>query len=228
MKEKIAIALQDITVIKETLEDTKVHFRGMYHMCFLMAVFNGVKYLWMLLEIRFLSRVMLGGFVIRYLWPLLLVFSFLMVYRREKKHSNRYYLGMIGVWGFMAGVIPAMAALVDLIRFFAAAGHGSGDASQMRGSLFMESISSILLLSIFLVICGYLLQKRVFMILAILNLFCYMVLETCFASAGIPFPIGGQPQARLVYSSVYSMIVTCLGYLALGRYLLGVQSKRKV
>ena len=65
MKEKIAIALQDITMIKETLEDTKVHYRGMYHMCFLMAVFNGVKYLWMLLEIRFLSRVMLDGFVDR-------------------------------------------------------------------------------------------------------------------------------------------------------------------
>ena len=91
----------------------------------------------------------------------------------------------------------------------------------MRGSLFMESISSILLLSILLVICAYILQNRTFMILAILNLFCFMVLEQCFPSAGIPFHVGGQTQTLLVYSAAYSMMVNCLGYLALGVYLSG-------
>ena len=53
MNDKINIALQDITAIKETLDDAKVHYRGMYLMCFLLAAFNGVKYVWLLLEMSF-------------------------------------------------------------------------------------------------------------------------------------------------------------------------------
>lgn len=225
MNEKVDVALQDITFIRETLEDTKVHYRGMYLMCFLMAAFNGVKDIWILLEMRFMPRVMVGSFAACYLWPLLLVLSFLALYRKEKKYSNKYYLGMIGVWGFMAGVIPAVTALVDAVSWVAAGGRMPDDAAQMRGSIFMESISSILLVSIFLVICGYLLNKRTFMVLAVLNLFCYMILEKCLPFAGIPFPVGGQPQTRLVYSAVYSMTVTCLGYLVLGIYLLRRQNR---
>ena len=221
MNERIDSALQDITVIRETLDDTKVHYRGMYLMCFVMAAFNGVKYLWALLKLWFMQQMMVGGILICYLWPLCLVASYLCIYRREKKYSNKYYLSMLGVWGFMAGVIPAMAALVNVIRFFMAGGSVPVEAAQMRGSLFMESISSILLLSILLVICAYILQNRIFMILAILNLFCFMVLEQCFPSAGIPFRVGGQTQTLLVYSAAYSMMVNCLGYLALGVYLSG-------
>lgn len=221
MNERIDSALQDITVIRETLDDTKVHYRGMYLMCFVMAAFNGVKYLWALLKLWFMPQMMVGGILICYLWPLCLVASYLCIYRREKKYSNKYYLSMLGVWGFMAGVIPAMTMLVNVIRFFMTDGRVPVEAAQMRGSLFMESISSILLLSILLVICAYILQNRIFMILAILNLFCFMVLEQCFPSAGIPFHVGGQTQTLLVYSAAYSMTVNCLGYLALGVYLSG-------
>lgn len=226
MNERIDIALQDITVIKETLDDTKVHYRGMYLMCFLMAAFNGVKYIWTLLDLWFMPRVMVGVFVMCYLWPLLLVISYLCIYRNEKKYSNKYYLSMIGIWGFMAGVVPAVTAFVNVISFFMADGRVLVEAAQMRGSLFMDSISSILLLSIFLVICGYLLEKRFFLILAVLNLLGFMILERCFPSAGILFPVGGQAQSRLVYSSLYSMVVTCLGYLTLGVYLLGKKNRR--
>lgn len=225
MNEKIDIALQDIAVIRETLDDAKVHYRGMYLMCFVTAAFNGVKYLGTLLYLWLMPRMTAGYFVLCYLWPLFLVIGYLCIYRNEKKYSNKYYLGMIGVWGFMAGVIPAVTALVDVISFFMAGGSVSADAAKMRGSLFMGSISSILLLSILLVTGAYILQKRIFMILAILNLFCFMLLERCFPSAGIPFPIGGQTQARLAYSSAYSMAATCLGYLALGGYLLRRQRK---
>ncbi len=219
MNDKINIALQDITAIKETLDDAKVHYRGMYLMCFLLAAFNGVKYVWLLLEMHFMPRVMLGSYVMSYIWPLLLVVSFLWIYRSEKKYSNKYYLSMFGIWGFMAGVIPATAAVVNVFRLFTADGLVVEGAGQIRGSNFMESIASILLVSIFLVICGYILQKRIFMALAVLNLFCFMLLETCMPSSGIPFSVGGQTQTNLVYSSVYSIAVTCPGYVALGVYL---------
>lgn len=224
--EKIDIALQDITVIRETLEDTKVHYGGMYRMCFLMAVFNIVKYTWLLLEIRFMPRVMIGMYAICYLWPLLLVIGFLHIYREEKKYSNKYYLSMIGIWGFMAGVVPAVTALVNVFGLFAANGRIRDVAGGMRSSDYMERISGMLLLSILLVICGYILQRRLFMGLAVLNLFCFMLLETCLPSGGIPFPAGGQTQTKLAYCSVYTIAVTCLGYLALGFYLLHVQKRK--
>ena len=94
MNERIDSALQDITVIRETLDDTKVHYRGMYLMCFVMAAFNGVKYLWALLKLWFMPQMMVGGILICYLWPLCLVASYLCIYRREKKYSNKYYLSM--------------------------------------------------------------------------------------------------------------------------------------
>lgn len=228
MDERVDSALKDITVIRETLDDTRVHYRGMYFMCFVMAAFNGVRYSWELVNLWVMPQMMVvSGYVLCYLWPFFLLISFLYIYRHEKKYSNKYYLGMLGIWGFMAGVLPAVAALVNVFSLFMESGRASVEAIQMRGSFFAESISSILLVSILLVICAYILQNRIFMILAILNLFCFMMLEECFASAGIPFPFKGQAQARLVYSSIYSMAVTCFGYLALGMYLLGKQAKWK-
>ena len=80
---------------------------------------------------------------------------------------------MFGIWGFMAGVIPATAAVVNVFRLFTADGLVVEGAGQIRGSNFMESIASILLVSIFLVICGYILRKRMFMALAVLNVLFY-------------------------------------------------------
>lgn len=225
MDREVNAALEDIHIIKETLRDAKVRYRGIYFLCFLMAFFNSVKDIWTLLQLRFMPGMLFGSFVIRYIWPLLLVGGFLYLYQQEKQYSNKYYLSMIGIWGFMAGVIPAVTALVDVISLFISSGHVQ-DAALVRGSDFMESISNILLFSILLVICAYILQSRIFMVLAVLNLFCFMVLERCFPSAGIPFSIGGQEQTRLVYSSVYAITVTCLGYLALGVYLLRRQKGR--
>ena len=219
MSMKIDTALQDINIIKETLEDTKVHYRGMYLMCFLMASLNGVKDIWMLLEMRYMPAVMAGHFIGIYIYPLLLAVSYLYIYRKEKKYSNKYYLSMIGIWGFMASVIPAAAALTNTIGCVAGMDRSYDAAGQMRGSDFIESITNIVLFSVFLIICAYILNKRIFMALAVLNLLCYMFLEQYLTSEGIPFPMKGQAQAKLVYSSVYSIAVTCLGYAVLGSVL---------
>lgn len=219
MSVKIDTALQNISIIKETLEDTKVHYRGMYLMCFLMAALNGVKDIWMLLEVRFMPPVMAGHFIGIYIYPLLLAISYLYIYRNEKKYSNKYYLSMIGIWGFMASVIPAASALTNMIGRVAGRDRAYDAASPMRGSDFIVSITNIVLFSVFLIICAYILNRRFFMVLAVLNLLCYMFLEQYLTSEGIPFPIAGQTQTKLVYSSVYSIAVTCLGYAALGFFL---------
>ena len=219
MSMKIDTALQDINIIKETLEDTKVHYRGMYLMCFLMASLNGVKDVWMLLEMKYMPPVMAGHFIGIYIYPLLLAISYLYIYRKEKKYSNKYYLSMIGIWGFMASVIPAAAALTNTIGCVAGMDRSYDAAGQMRGSDFIVSITNIVLFSVFLIICAYILNKRIFMVLAVLNLLCYMFLEQYLALEGIPFPMRGQTQAKLVYSSLYSITVTCLGYAVLGSVL---------
>ncbi len=136
MNDKINIALQDITAIKETLDDAKVHYRGMYLMCFLLAAFNGVKYVWLLLEMHFMPRVMLGSYVMSYIWPLLLVVSFLWIYRSEKKYSNKYYLSMFGIWGFMAGGGPATPGRGDGFRAFLYGGTRLGGGGEKRGGEF--------------------------------------------------------------------------------------------
>ena len=43
MDREVNAALEDIHIIKETLRDAKVRYRGIYFLCFLMAVFNSVK-----------------------------------------------------------------------------------------------------------------------------------------------------------------------------------------
>lgn len=216
MSVKTDTVLQDINIIKETLEDAKVHYRGMYQMCFLMAAFNGVKYIWLLLEMKYTPSVMAGHFMVYHIWPLLLTLSYLCIYRNEKRNSNKYYLSMIGIWAFMASVVPAAAALINLIGFVSGKGRSYDAMVQLRGSDFIVGITNIVLFSVFLIICAYILDQRFFMALAVLNLLCYMFLEQYLTSEGIPFPMGGQAQAKLVYSSVYSITVTCLGYAVLG------------
>lgn len=79
-----------------------------------------------------------------------------------------------------------------------------------------------------MIICAYILDKRIFMVLAVLSLFCFMILEEFFTSEGIPFRVGNQTQTRLVYSSVYSIIVDSLGYMALGLYLRRKQKEQEI
>lgn len=228
MNSKIDTALHDIDIIKGTLEDTKVHYRAMYLMCFLMAAVNGIKYIWLLLEVRFMPSMVTGVFVGVYICPLILMIGYLYIYRNEKKYSNKYYLSMIGIWGFMASVIPAMKAVVNMIGAFLRADQVYDSAPLLRGSDFIDTITNIILFSVFLIICAYILDKRIFMILAVLSLFCFMILEKFFTSEGIPFRVGNQTQTRLVYSSVYSIIVDSLGYMALGLYLRRKQKEQEI
>lgn len=149
---------------------------------------------------------------------LLLVIGYVCLYRSEKKYSNKYYVSMLSVWGIVAIAVPVCAAIVDIL---------GGVILQENTNMYNHSIifyisnfSGILLFSIFLIICAYLMDRKYFIGLAVAVLFAYMLLAACFGDKSIPFPfMPGQPQAGIPYHSVYYNVVTWFGYFVLGLYI---------
>lgn len=220
MNTEISDALQRINTIQETIEDAKVHYRGMYLMCFLLGLYNILRYI---LGMTFLLhpawKVCLSVSV--YVLPVLLLAGYICIYKSEKKYSNKYYLSLICIWGIVAIAIPVSAMAVNLLQFL----FGAKDNSAVNGdgllfASFAANFSGILLFSVFMVVCAYSLNKRYMVGLAVAGLFGYMLLTSFLGNADIPFPfIPGQPEARMPYHSLYYNAVTCVGYFVLGFYI---------
>ena len=220
MDAKICNAIQDINTIKETIENTKVHHRGMYLMCFLLGTYNILKYIFGMTFLLYPA----WGFCVTvstYLLPFLLLVGYTCIYRNERKYSNKYYLSLLCIWGIIAIAIPIGAMVIYLLKLLPGMGdNGVENGGGLLYASFASNFSGILLFCIFMVMCAYSLNKRYMIGLAVAGLFGYMLLTVTFGSASVPFPfIPGQPEVGIPYHSLYYNAVTCIGYLVLGFYI---------
>ncbi len=220
METKIYNAIQDINTIKETIEDTKVHYRGMYLMCFLLGTYNMLRYI-LVMTFMLHPTWMVCMSISVYLLPALLLAGYICIYRSEKKYSNKYYLSLLCIWGIIAIAIPVGAMLINFLQFFLATGdNGLGGGSSMIYASFITNFSGILLFSIFMIICAYSFSRKYLVGWAVAGLFGYMILTSSFGNAGVSFPfIPGQPEAEIPYHNLYGNVVTCIGYFVLGVYI---------
>ncbi len=211
-------AIEKIDLIRDTIEDAKVRYSGMYQMCFLLGGMYLVQFMAAVGQFLLHKLPSAVFFTFHVMVEIIVLFCYLYIYKKEKQCSNRYYLSMLGIWGFVSIVIPVMISAVDFIgSIFFAKTHGM---FQMSAAQMCLAFSRVLLFSIFLIICSYVLNHYFFRILSVVVLFGFFFLYICFFGEGVPFPfVQGQEQMEIGYVTVYNVLVVDIGYLAMGVYL---------
>lgn len=211
-------AMGKIDLIKGSIEDAKIHYKGMYLMCFLLSGLYMIQFIATM--VKFLFR----NFPIN----LLLVFyvmvegmallGYFFIIKKEKNFSNKYYLSLLSIWGFISFVIPIIVSAVNLIGevFF----KESYEIISASANFEILGFSQILLFSIFMIIISYIMNKKYFRVMSVLILFGYYFLYVCFFSKGIPLSfVSNQEQIGIGYVTIYTVLVVYLGYFIMGVYL---------
>ncbi len=214
-------AIEKIDFIKETIEDAKIHYQGIWLMCFLLGGLYLMQFVTGMLQVA-LTGLQLYHYYIFFAFhvglEIVALFCYLFIYRKEKKCTNKYYLSVLSIWGFVSIAVPVIISAVDFIgeTFFSETYR----MFSMAPAYICSEFSRVLLFSVFMITCSYILDNKFFRILSIVILFGYIFIYTCFYSKGIPFPfIPGQEQARIGYVTVYTVMVVDIGYLVMGVYL---------
>lgn len=96
--------MEQVNLIAETIEDTKIKYQGMYQMCFLLGIVPilGVLAMALAIGVPKVPIALVSG--IRILLAISLIIGYYVIYKREVKYSNKYYLSLLDTWGFTLNI----------------------------------------------------------------------------------------------------------------------------
>lgn len=209
MEERISKAIQDIDNIRNMMEESKVHYRGLAKLSVVYGVYCLLESL-TLLGSLYMSKYIYAILILRISMLVLLTASFIYIYKTEKQCTNRYYLSLYGIWAMLGIMLPIMFTCSDVLC----------------GVFHIESAFSamgipvdVVLFSVFLLVCAYVTDKRRLIPVSVVILFVYIMLNTVWWDRGVSFPIPMSDDAVLTFSSIYNLLFVRCGYIFMGLYL---------
>ena len=215
MEEKIISAIEDLALIKDTLENTKTDHHGAYSICFMLGGYYTLLFLAGLASI--FHPTLINLYVIA--TPILTLFLFggyLIIYRSERNYTNKYYLSLLNTWGIFVIAISVLTFAVQIIDKNI---YRRSNSAQLAILFQIQQFSEVLLFSIFLIIFSYIIGRKFLRLISVFQLFVYLLLIICFTDAGIPLHLPASENASLNFVSIYYFCTICIGYILLGLFL---------
>lgn len=212
MESKISKALDDLSLIKNSIEDSKQHSDTLYLLC----ISFGCYYL-----LQFFLKIFLAfigpfaifiGFLSTSLTLSLFVFYLYLCYK-EKKYTNRYYLSILSTWGLLATILPIILTICELTLFLA-------DLPNSNNIQIIKRYSDILLFIMFLIVCSFILSMSILKLFSVALLTLYLVLDFYFSNMAVA--LSNTSNITLSLISIYYLFTVCIGY-----FILGSMIKRK-
>lgn len=205
--------LSDIMTIKRAIDQTRIDNTGIKKLFFWYGLCNLILCLGSLLCSGMAQPLRGFGFV----YPIFQVglYGFILLLsvrtlRAHRRSQNKYYVTCLSLFLIAAVVLP----LAFLCTRLTMAARGSGNANdlliQFAG---LERFLNLFVFSAFLIMIALSERKTVLAILAIANLFAYLILSVL--DSGIAFPFMGRAISA-EYSGIYYMVILSAGYLLLG------------
>ena len=146
---------------------------------------------------------------------------YFLLYRMEKKSSNRYYLVAISTWGIIAIAMPFLlfaARIAIMVR-------GQGAAVQTLQTLEeYKMLVSILLVCVAMIMVGYITDKMSLLVTAVIVLLCFIVLRVLPESSFL-ISVKENVTLEITFSALFYYIANIFGYIGLGM-LLKYQEKK--
>lgn len=203
-------AINNINIIKSTIEDSKTHSNGMYLLCFMLGIYHSILFLILFISI-FNPQVIEFYIIVNPILSLTIFLGYFLNYKKENLSTNKYYQTVLSTWGLIVVAIPIMKVIIDLFtHFFFIESIG-------ENALFIVlSFSDVLLFTLLLITYFHIIGKKFLLPFAMLLLFLYLLTISCFSDCGIPLSVSSGNEIILNCSSLFNFIVLGIGYIFLG------------
>ena len=141
---------------------------------------------------------------------------YILLYRKEKGASDKYYLGCLNLFGFIIFAFPLSTFLFNIT--FDLKQNVEVHAQKMMLMGDQEQIANMLLFCLCAVVCGLIRQRRGVTAASVLILIVYLLLSVPFRDAGfiIPLIVTKLGTPRFLYYGIYYNLVTSVGYIVIG------------
>lgn len=219
MKKNIEDTLEDIFIIKNSIGNAKGNYNKLYKILIAFGVVNLIYYLTtIILSIMFKPHMIQPHFNIILnitIYTFLLIY-FTKIYREERKSSNKYYLNFLSIWAIVTFLLPLLLFIIRIIINFNI--HLEEKGRSLIQLQYLSMLSNILLLCFCIMICGYILKKKRFIVISTVVLFIYLMLSSVYNNIGytmnyseidITFPLSG----------IYYHLAVSIGYIIIAMIL---------
>ena len=95
MEDRISKAIEDIDNIRNMMEESKVHYRGLARLSVVYGIYCLIEGVMLFCSV-YLSKYIYVILILRIGMLFLLIGSFIYIYRTESKCRNKYYLSLYG------------------------------------------------------------------------------------------------------------------------------------
>ena len=148
------------------------------------------------------------------------IFYFL-IYKTERRASNRYYLSTLSIWGILAISTPFILFATRLVLALSKSELVTDNLVFLTD---YENLINIVLVCIAIITVGYIVNKRGLVGLAILILFCFITIKV-LPTVNIYIKLNLDNQLQISISSIFYCVVNIFGYIGLGLILLRQEKK---
>jgi len=203
-------AYEDFQTIRKTLEQTKNDYKGLSIILFRYGL---IRLILIILSIVLGSFVTydgtLGGsvstMVLNLLFPIYMTVLFLKVYHSENMTSNKYYLSCIGMWGIITIALPFFNLAIRVTIMVLASENAPYLLPKQQD---YTMLINMLLFCFCIIICGFITNKKGYIILSLLILFIFLDLNILYYNTRIS-KIGTNVLTIFYYSCI------TIGYIGL-------------
>lgn len=232
-------AIENISIIKSTMEESKISYKGLYKLCIVFGICNTALTLTSFLAMVFIVNNVFGRgsyfpaistSFIRIASLVVPLIAYLIICKNEKNYNNRYYLSIIDTWAVISIILPIFKILVSVIQYGMINSNLLPRLDSMYGYLSqVGDLSAAILFLMIIIIYSNMLKKPYIKLIGLIILFVQMLLlmiESSYQAAGMPLS-GGVPipgsESFMTFSSLFSFIVFGIGYI-----IIGILIKKKV
>ncbi len=217
MTDHSQIALENFEMMKNTLAQAQTNYTGLYRLWLLYGALNLFSALSGYLGVHLIMNGAQGaGRLLMLLQelviPVVLVVFYLMIFRRESRIANKYYLSCLALWGVPAVALPVFTEILKTVLGLLRPSGLSDILGRINDAGFLINM---FLLCLCCMICSYLLNKKWMMLIGLILLFAYLTLNAFSDLSGFSIALKYQAESSvsLSFSGLFYHVLMVFGYL---------------
>ena len=223
-------AIENISIIKSTMEESKISYTGLYKLCIVFGICNIAltlaSYLSVLLvfstpvttDFLTVSTVLIR--IAAFAVPLT---AYILISKKEKSFNNRFYLSIIDTWAVISILLPVFRIIISLIQYFMMNNGLLPQTDPNQIYLINSSdLSAAVLFLMIIIIYSNISRKSYIKIIGLIILFIQMFLSmvelsfmpgTTDYATMIKFP---GYEVYTTFSGIFAFLVFGIGYIIIG------------
>lgn len=212
-------ALEDILIIKNSIEKTKSNYTILYKIFMIYGIVNLISNLPTTIELLMLkpSEIPVYFNLISNItiYIFFLIF-YIKIFKNEKISSNKYYISFLSIFAGVSFLLPLILYAIRTLIGLTSSGEKIGSSFIYLESLSM--MSNILLLCFCIIISGYILKKRGMLLISSVVLFIFLILSSIYNNIGYTI-IFSDYHVNITLLSVYYRFLESFGYIIMAMVL---------